>query len=330
MKKFNPEKEIDKLNKSKNKTNTSKMSNLFVPILVVACSCMAMTAVTFSAHLESDTKEMYKVHIDIINGDEETYDKTTLEGAFSDTITSSNSFGSIECTSGNLNYDPITGTISTPYLNRNTSCILAFMNDGSKKLNIYNLPTIGDNTGTSSYYKADSEENYMLIKKQMYRIVRINGDGTIRLILNDNVIASNYGLTNDYTTSNVKTLLEEWYMKNFNNEPYLVKGDFDTTNYVLYDTNHLFNEEGYKLLDVGTLSVREYALISEGTETSYISSPKGIYLANGNNIDKVYAIKNNEIVSVDPTEELSIRPVINIKANIVGKGTINNPYTIEP
>lgn len=331
MKKFNPEKEIEKLNKSKAKgaTNSSKMSNLFIPILVVGCSFMAMTAVTFSAYLEQDEKETYKVHIDIINGDEEVYERQVLEGAFSDTITSNNSFGSIECTSGNLNYDPITGTISTPYLNRNTSCIIAFMDDGVKNIEPSNLGVINDNRGVSHYYKADQEDNYVLIKGQMYRIIRINGDGSIRIMLNDNILSASYGEKNTYQESNVKEALENWYINNFGDESYVVESDFDISNYDEVNSDDLVNLEGYYLSKVGTLSVREAKIITEETNTNYLTSPYGIYLSNGHGFNEVYAFKNNEIVSIASTEALSIRPVININAKLIGRGTKNNPYTIE-
>lgn len=328
MKKFNPEKEIEKLNKQKNPNNSSKLSNLFVPILVVACSCMAMTAVTFSAYLTEGEKETYHIQIDIINGDDEKYEKDVLEGAFSDTIKSVNSFGSINCTSGSLNYDPITQTISTPYLNRNTSCVMVFLEDGAKNLEPSGLNKINDNKGESYYYKADAENNYVLIKDTMFRILRINGDGTVRLILNEELPAISFGENNEYLNSNVKKTLEEWYQLNFASEEYVVARDFDTTNYVELDTQDLINIEGYYDSYVGTISARELKLITEDTESSYFKSINGLYTSNANGASNIYAYKNGKIEQVLPSEVLNIRPVININAKLIGSGTVNNPYTI--
>ncbi len=328
MKKFNPEKEIEKLNKQNNPGNSSKLSNLFVPILVVACSCMAMTAVTFSAYLTEGEKETYHILINIINGDVDKYEKDVIEGAFSDTIKSVNSFGSINCTSGSLNYDPITQTISTPYLNRNTSCVIVFQEDGAKNLEPSGLNKINDNKGKSYYYKADAENNYVLIKDIMFRIVRINGDGTVRLVLNDNLPAVSFGETNDYYNSNIKKTLEEWYQLNFANEDYVVARDFDTTNHTDLDIKDLVNLEGYYEAKVGTLSAREIKLITDDTAASYLQSINGIYTANASGVNNIYAYKNGKIESVQPTEVLNIRPVININAKLIGNGTLNNPYTI--
>lgn len=328
MKKINPEKELEKIKKVNLSSNNSKMSNLFIPLLIIGCSFIAMTAVTFSAYLEEDEKETYKIHIDIINGNEESYDKVIVEGPFRDTITSNNSFGSIECTSGLLEYDPITETVSAPYINRNTSCVIAFMDDGVKNINQAGLTSINDNKGISYYYKSDQENNYVLLKDQLYRIVRINGDGSIRLILNDNITSSVYGSTNQYYNSNIRTILEDWFNRNFYNESYIVESDYDISNYSEINTEDLINLEGYYISKVGTLSAREAELISKDTTSNYLTSSTGIYLSNGRDIDKAYAFKNNGIVPSPITEYLSIRPVININAKLIGSGTKNNPYTI--
>ena len=80
MKKFNPS-EYSDLQMS-TKKNGSTINNFFVPVLIVACSCLAMLGVTFSSKLvENDTK-LYTVRIDVINGDVEYYEEKVTEGAF--------------------------------------------------------------------------------------------------------------------------------------------------------------------------------------------------------------------------------------------------------
>ena len=89
------------------------------------------------------------------------------------------------------------------------------------------------NTGNPTYYfRGNVENNYVKFVGQTWRIVRINEDGTIRLIMQDGinnntnyVFNSNY---NDYTymyysNSNVKTTLEEWYNTNIGSNTDLVK-----------------------------------------------------------------------------------------------------------
>jgi hypothetical protein len=80
------------------------------------------------------------------------------------------------------------------------------------------------NTGNSTYYfRGNVENNYVSFAGFIWRIVRINEDGTVRLIMQDGInnntnyqFNSNY---NNYTymyysNSNAKTTLENWYQTN--------------------------------------------------------------------------------------------------------------------
>ena len=88
-----------------------------------------------------------------------------------------------------------------------------------------NIVTSGDglyskttSTGTTYYFKGAVENNYVKFADKVFRIVRINEDGTIRLITQDNVIASqtfnssigSTGFEVFYTNSEIKTAVENW------------------------------------------------------------------------------------------------------------------------
>ena len=91
-----------------------------------------------------------------------------------------------------------------------------------------NVVTSGDglysettNSGTTYYFKGAVENNYVKFANLIWRIVRINEDGTIRLITQDNVIANQKfnSTTNTYdkmyyTNSEIKTVVENWYKTN--------------------------------------------------------------------------------------------------------------------
>ena len=87
------------------------------------------------------------------------------------------------------------------------------------------------NTGEPTYYfRGNVENNYVSFAGFTWRIVRINEDGTIRIIMQDGInnntlyaFNSNY---NNYTymyysNSNVKIMLENWYQKNIASQEYL-------------------------------------------------------------------------------------------------------------
>ena len=81
------------------------------------------------------------------------------------------------------------------------------------------------NTGDATYYfRGNVENNYVSFAGQTWRIVRVNEDGTIRIVMQDGInnnttyqFNSNY---NNYTymyytnNSNAKTQLESWYQTN--------------------------------------------------------------------------------------------------------------------
>ncbi len=103
-------------------------------------------------------------------------------------------------------------------------------NNASDKSGLY-ISTL-TNTGEPTYYfRGNVENNYVSFAGFTWRIVRINEDGTVRIIMqdgiNDNdsyVFNSNY---NNYTymyysNSEVKPVLEKWYYNNIdNNSNYL-------------------------------------------------------------------------------------------------------------
>ncbi len=116
-----------------------------------------------------------------------------------------------------------------------------------------NVYSIEDDYGTSYYYKSNSENNYLKFANMYFRIIRINGDGSLRLLYEGKNIAQDgelgevthekvawnnefkndakyvgymyggaNGVASDSKTlaevnesdSNVKSLLEKWYKEN--------------------------------------------------------------------------------------------------------------------
>ena len=75
------------------------------------------------------------------------------------------------------------------------------------------------NTGDPTYYfRGNVENNYVSFAGQTWRIVRINEDGTIRMITQDGMTTSQFRPTNNiymyYSGSIAKTKLDNWYQTN--------------------------------------------------------------------------------------------------------------------
>ena len=76
------------------------------------------------------------------------------------------------------------------------------------------------NTGEPTYYfRGNVKNNYVSFAGQKWRIVRINEDGTVRIVMQNGINGGyNYpystGVSMYYTTSKAKTILDEWYQTN--------------------------------------------------------------------------------------------------------------------
>ena len=117
-----------------------------------------------------------------------------------------------------------------------------------------------DDLGTSYYFRGNVNNNYVWFAGLTWRIIRINGDDTIRLITQDSILESTYnsnrygrdytGFTYDRnseeTNSTVKDTLEEWYKNHIESTKsnnyvattrYCSDSSSYTTNYYYYKFN---------------------------------------------------------------------------------------------
>ena len=89
------------------------------------------------------------------------------------------------------------------------------------------------NTGNPTYYfRGNVENNYVSFAGFTWRIVRINEDGTIRIVMQDGINKNDYIVFNSnynnytymyYTNSQAKTTLESWYQTNIGSKANLAK-----------------------------------------------------------------------------------------------------------
>ena len=104
-------------------------------------------------------------------------------------------------------------------------------NNTSDKSGLYK--STATNTGKPTYYfRGNVENNYVSFAGFTWRIVRVNEDGTIRIVTQDGInsnanIAFNSNYNNYsymyYTNSQAKTQLESWYQTNIGSKSDLAK-----------------------------------------------------------------------------------------------------------
>lgn len=176
--------------------------------------------------------------------------------------------------------------------------------------------TISDDFGTSEYF-TNNKVKYVNINNMIFRILRINGNGTYRVMLD-------YNIERDYNLS-INDNLKIWFNKNFINNNYVVKNTYDNNSYYIdEEVTDLMNLVEARFDYVGLLSFREYKLIYQYDDSN------SFFLESFDTYGNRWCNGNGMLKSCTETEDYGIRPVINIKVSkFSGEGTSSNPYVIE-
>jgi len=220
-----------------------------------------------------------------------------------------------------------------------------------------------DDVGVSYYFRGNVNNNYVLFGDMTWRIVRINGDGTVRLVLDGvtDVISSYYSSENkifSYEESEMNIYLENWLQENLEDFiDYIANSKFcsdinfdDNYNFASYArimTNQIptFNCLGNAFNNsIGLLTVDEVVLAgaipTDVNQNYYLYNSKiedSWYTMTGasgseNNIN-MFMVDSDGRIRTDISGNLyrNVRPVINLIKNLEmeGTGTIEDPYRLK-
>lgn len=218
-----------------------------------------------------------------------------------------------------------------------------------------------DDYGTTYYFRGNVANNNVKINDHMFKIVRINGDGTVKLIAAESTLDSKKyyesGESIVFNETNIPIFLTNWLNDTLGKSSSLVstqkfcndnvkKGDnYLALNRLSKDYIPSFVCLGSKeALKVGLLTADE-AIYAGGVvgidNTSYYlyeqSNENGYYLMTGGKLDNgvnyyPFSISSTGNVNVNDigTSVKRIKPVININkmAKVTGDGTIDDPYEL--
>lgn len=222
-----------------------------------------------------------------------------------------------------------------------------------------------DDYGSTYYFRGASTNNYFKFADNMWRIVRINGNNTVKVVLDSatenlstyyDEVSNNYF---KYTNSNIKKNLENWYEENLRQyDKYIASSK--ACDYTLYtgtdeyifessqrlEVNHaptfncLGNKVNAKIMPL-TADEVEYAggLIGVSNTNYYlynenITNPSWTITPARGNQNEYYPYVIGTTGQIESTsignQTRALRPVINInkKVSVTGKGTYDNPYQI--
>ena len=192
-----------------------------------------------------------------------------------------------------------------------------------------------NNEENTFYFRGTNVNNNITFANKEWKIVRINKDGSIKLVLNDSIGTNTY--------NNIDTTLNTWYNSNIKGsdyEKYVVQDNYcnDTTlSYKRVTSNKpklKCNNTTKK--NIGILSVDEVmlsnAIYNSTTKTSYLDSSTNTYtLTPAQTNNDVFSFGGTKQISiVNKTDTLGIRPSITITkdANLSGEGSASNKYKV--
>ena len=215
-----------------------------------------------------------------------------------------------------------------------------------------------DDDGATYYFRGAVDNNYVSFANLIWRIVRINGDGTVRLVLNETIdTLSTY---NTEETSFKETALYDsletfyennlsYYEKNIANSKFCSETSITDNKYNAYTriiTNEIptFNCLGTSFISrIGTLMVDEIvyagALYDEENTNYYLYNSEienlwwtsSLARKDDSSIYPFLVSPNGSLTeSVASTLYRGVRPVINLSRNtkVSGSGTLTDPYVV--
>ena len=164
-----------------------------------------------------------------------------------------------------------------------------------------NTITCSNITYNNGSYIFNSSNNYVLFNNQLFRIIKINKDGSIRLFADSNIGDSVFGKDGTYSSSYVLSSLQYWF---------------------IYDIS-AYSKELVREASLSLISDTEYNSLNANTKTN-----DEIWILQSGTT----GITNLKDESIDYLTQFAyIRPVIELKPSVIyvgGDGSISNPYVI--
>lgn len=180
----------------------------------------------------------------------------------------------------------------------------------------------------ASIYKGKDVKNYVKFSNMIWRIISINTDGSIELVLDEPINVLMYDVDKvSYDKSDVNSYLNEVFIKYLNID-YLSKTPFCLDE--IEDIQAIKCTNNSTDYYVRLLSISEFVR-SFADNKSYLLSDYNYWLYN-NSQDKAWHTSGESVSLSSVTDTYYVKPVIKLSnTNILvsGDGTIENPYQVE-
>ena len=180
-------------------------------------------------------------------------------------------------------------------------------------------------------YRGGNTNNYVLYSGMLWRIVKANNDGTVKMITNDTLanVAYQTGMEKEGYVYN--WLNDYFYKKLYNPKDYIAKSTWcnDTTDNV--NDKSMCKNESDKY-NVGLIALSDYNQSIKNGDT-YLKNGMTYWTMTPIDEKNTWATHDTYTMTKEDSKSYNgIRPVINIKKGISimsGEGTYNKPYILE-
>ena len=177
-------------------------------------------------------------------------------------------------------------------------------------------------------FKGDVKDNYVSYSGYLWRIVKINSDNSVEIILDEpiNNLMWNSRIT-DYNNSDINKYLNDVFLKTLD-EKLLVKSTVCLD--IIEEINKITCEKTDKENFVKLISITDY--LNSKTKTSYINKNEdSLWLSDRGKTNAWYA-DGYDISLYDLKETYLVKPVVTLNMNnalVDGDGTKKKPFTFE-
>lgn len=185
-------------------------------------------------------------------------------------------------------------------------------------------------------FKGKNVDNYLMYSNILWRIVKVNNDNSIVLITDSTLSNLSYSNTN---SEFLKSNINNWLNKEGSNTGVFEEKLNDKKKYLIKNTicldkitnlNNITCKEKDSSKYVTLLSIGDY--LNSKTTDSYINNTNDLWLYNAFDNTKNWYIKNGNLANDSINSMHGIKAVITLKntiGKVSGKGTLDDPYTIE-
>ncbi|MBQ8473103.1 MAG: hypothetical protein IJ501_06335 [Bacilli bacterium] len=177
-------------------------------------------------------------------------------------------------------------------------------------------------------YKGIDVNNYILINDMMFRIIRINMDKSIDIVLDEYINKLGYSdSVVSYNESSIKKYLEEKFLPSIDSDVLM------ETSICLDPISELseVNCENMGTTSISLLGITDFLNSMNDSKTYLTASGEYLWLYNHAK-DNVWHTNGNGIANSNSSNLYGIKPVLTLKNSnvyISGDGSYNNPYQIK-